>query len=64
VRSPPARAQAAIPSTSRSRVTAGTYNLTDGQHALGGFRTANDGSLTAVGSTPGLPPGAIGIAVS
>src|SRR5207248_8261963 len=33
------------------------YNLTDGLHAITGFRIGSDGSLTEIGTATGLPAG-------
>jgi 6-phosphogluconolactonase len=40
------------------------YNLTDGAHRISAFWIGKDGSLTAAGTTLGLPVGAAGIAAS
>jgi 6-phosphogluconolactonase len=40
------------------------YNLTDGNHAITGFQIGEDGSLTQVSVTNGLPAGAAGIVAS
>ncbi len=36
--------------------------LVDGTHSVGTFRIAHDGSLAFVGTTGGLPAGAVGLA--
>jgi 6-phosphogluconolactonase len=40
------------------------YNLTDGTHTFTAFWIGKDGSLTPAGTTPDLPVGAAGLAVS
>jgi DNA-binding beta-propeller fold protein YncE len=38
------------------------YDLNAGAHTIAGFRVERDGSLVALGSVAGLPPGAVGLA--
>jgi 6-phosphogluconolactonase len=40
------------------------YNLTDGRHAITGFRIAEDGGLVQVGVATGLPAGTVGLVAS
>jgi 6-phosphogluconolactonase (cycloisomerase 2 family) len=40
------------------------YALSNGAHRIDAFRVNGDGSLTPIGSTPGLPAGATGLAAS